>query len=189
MEVLHHYIKNTLGIPEHYAQQVASLFQEETLKKEEYLVQKTGYCKKMIFIKNGYLRCHFLNEDKEITYWIYWQGHLVTDSSSFFLDVPAKWNLQALTDCEVYSLPKTMYPKIKELAPIWESSEKLFFVKLLTSLEKRVYSLLSMTAEQRYTFLYRSHKELFNQVPLKYIASMLKITPETLSRIRKNAMS
>lgn len=187
--MLEEYINKTLGIPRHHSQKVASLFQEETLKKGDYLVRKNGYCKKMVFIKNGYLRCHFLNEDKEVTYWIYWQGHLVTDSSSFFLDVPAKWNLQALTDCQVYSLSKTYYPKIKELAPIWESSEKLFFVKLLTSLEKRVYSLLSMTAEERYTFLYRSHKELFNQVPLKYIASMLKIAPETLSRIRRGTIS
>lgn len=187
--MLEQYINKTLGIPSHYSTQVAALFQEETLKKGDYLVRKGGYCKKMVFIQNGYLRCHFPNDDKQITYWIYWQGHLVTDSSSFFLNTPAKWNLQALTDCKVYFLSQQDYPKIKQVAPIWESSEKLFFVKLLTSLEKRVYALLSMTAEERYTFLYRSHKELFNQVPLKHIASMLKITPETLSRIRKNTNS
>ncbi|OJJ18087.1 Crp/Fnr family transcriptional regulator [marine bacterium AO1-C] len=135
------------------------------------------------------MRCHFQSDDKEITYWVYWKGHLVTDSSSFFLNTPAKWYLQALTDCTIYTITQQDYPKIKEQAPIWESSEKLFLLKLLTSLEKRVYALLSMSAEERYTFLYRSHKELFNQVPLKYIASMLKITPETLSRIRKQANS
>lgn len=185
--MIEEYIKKNLDIPEPYLPQVSTLFQEEILKKDEYLVRKDGYCKKIIFIKNGYLRCHFLKEDKEVTYWIYWAGHLVTDSSSFFLNTPSKWNLQALTDCEIYSISKTNYPKIKELAPVWESSEKLFLIKLLTSLEKRIYSLLSMTAEERYIFLHHSHKELFNQVPLKHIASMLKITPETLSRIRKNS--
>ncbi|WP_299458778.1 Crp/Fnr family transcriptional regulator [uncultured Microscilla sp.] len=187
--MLEHYIKNTLQIPSHYASSVASLFREKTLRKKDYLVRKGGFCKQMIFIESGYLRCHFQNDDKEITYWIYWAGHLVTDSSSFFLSMPAKWHLQALTDCKVYAISQQNYLKIKELAPVWESSEKLFLVKLLTSLEKRVYALLSMTAEERYTFLYRSHKELFNQVPLKHIASMLKITPETLSRIRSNSNS
>jgi CRP-like cAMP-binding protein len=187
--MLEDFIKNTLEIPPHHVPQVADLFQEKQLSKNEYLVRKGGYCKQMVLIESGYLRCHFQNDAKEITSWIYWQGHLVTDSSSFILNTPAKWNLQALTDCKVYAMSQQDYAKIKEVAPVWVTAEKLFFVKLLTSLEKRVYALLSMTAEERYTFLYKSHKALFNQVPLKYIASMLKVTPETLSRIRKNANS
>ncbi|MEO1435705.1 MAG: Crp/Fnr family transcriptional regulator [Bacteroidota bacterium] len=187
--MLSHYIEKSLGIPRRYSEQVAQLYQEELLKKDEFLVRENGYCQKMIFIKDGYLRCHFPSKEKEITYWIYWEGHLVTDSSSFFLDVPAKWNLQALTDCTIYSISKTNYEQLQQLVPNWEHSEKRMIIQLLTSLEKRVYALLSMTAEERYQFLYQSHQELFNQIPLKFIASMLKITPETLSRIRRKHSS
>jgi ribosomal protein L10 len=42
-----------------------------------------------------------------------------------------------------------------------------------------------MSAEERYQFFFANNKELFNQVPLQYIASMLGMTPETFSRIRK----
>jgi hypothetical protein len=45
-----------------------------------------------------------------------------------------------------------------------------------------------MTAEERYNFYYENNKELFNQVPLQYIASMLGMRPETISRIRKKQM-
>mgnify|MGYP003623247190 FL=1 len=41
-----------------------------------------------------------------------------------------------------------------------------------------------MSAEERYLHFFNANKELFNQVPLQYIASMLGMTPETLSRLR-----
>lgn len=51
-------------------------------------------------------------------------------------------------------------------------------------LEDRVYSHISMTAEERYDLYYAQNKELFNQIPLQYIASVLGMSAETLSRIR-----
>jgi len=52
-------------------------------------------------------------------------------------------------------------------------------------LEDRVFSHLSMTAEERYNLYFNQNKELFNQVPLQHIASVLGMTAETFSRIRK----
>ena len=69
--------------------------------------------------------------------------------------------------------------------PIWNELEKKFLVNCFTTLEDRIFSHLSMTAEERYHFFFSQNKELFNLVPLQYIASMLGMTPETFSRIRK----
>jgi hypothetical protein len=55
-------------------------------------------------------------------------------------------------------------------------------------LEERIISHLSMTAEQRYQQLFSFNKELFHQVPLQYLASMLGRSPETFSRIRKKIL-
>ena len=49
----------------------------------------------------------------------------------------------------------------------------------------RILAFISMTAEERYIQLWNTNKELFNQVPLQYLASMLGMTPETFSRLRK----
>ncbi|WP_229239031.1 hypothetical protein [Emticicia sp. C21] len=65
----------------------------------------------------------------------------------------------------------------------------MFIAKCFTMLEDRIFSHLSMTAEERYNFFFQNNKELFNQVPLQYIASMLGMTPETFSRIRRKAIS
>jgi CRP-like cAMP-binding protein len=56
-------------------------------------------------------------------------------------------------------------------------------------MESRVFDLISLTAEDRYKSLFEQNRELFNQVPLQYIASMLGMTPETFSRIRKKQSS
>ena len=52
-------------------------------------------------------------------------------------------------------------------------------------MESRVFDLISLSAEERYKRLFDQNRELLNQVPLQYIASMLGMTPETFSRIRK----
>jgi len=50
---------------------------------------------------------------------------------------------------------------------------------------KRELSLLSQTAEERYLSLFSDRPKLLKQIPLKYIASYIGVTPQALSRIRK----
>ncbi len=52
-------------------------------------------------------------------------------------------------------------------------------------LEDRIFQFLSMSSEARYKALFEQQPELFNQVPLQYLASMIEMTPETFSRIRR----
>jgi CRP/FNR family transcriptional regulator, anaerobic regulatory protein len=52
-------------------------------------------------------------------------------------------------------------------------------------MEKRVFEMIALTAEQRYEILLKERPDLIQRVPLQYLASMLGISPETLSRIRK----
>ena len=113
----------------------------------------------------------------------------MVDLSSFVFHQSARWNIQALTDCELYVIDNKDYQKIGQVFPRWTELEKLFIAKCFTVLEERVLQHLSMTAEERYNQLFNLNKELFNQVPLQYLASMLGMTPETLSRLRKKAAS
>jgi CRP-like cAMP-binding protein len=81
------------------------------------------------------------------------------------------------------------YQNIGAVVPEWHELEKFFIAKCFLNLEDRVYTFLSMTAEERFHHFYEQKQELFNLVPLQYIASMLGMTPETLSRIRKKLTS
>jgi hypothetical protein len=67
--------------------------------------------------------------------------------------------------------------------------EKQFITSCFVAIEDRIFQHLSLSAEERYDELFEQNKELFNHVPLQYIASMLGMTPETFSRIRSKKIS
>lgn len=164
---------------------IASAFTYKTVSKGDYLLKEQRPCTQLSFIKAGLVRIYANKNDKEVTQWISTPGYFVTDLASFIFNTPARWNMQALTDCELYTIDKNNYDALGNNIPEWHKLEKLFLAKCFIILEERVNSHLFMTAEERYNQLLAISSELFNQVPLQYLASMLGMTPETLSRLRK----
>lgn len=190
MTELQNYIKTHFEIIQaDELDEVCALFSSKLVKKGTFFLKENEICDQFCFIKSGYLRIYANSDDKEITQWIATSGYFGTDFSSFFFQKPSRWNIHALEDTELFLITKENYNKIGSIIPNWNELEKSFLIKCLTLVESRVYSHLSMTAEERYTHFFENNKALFNQIPLQYIASMLGMTPETFSRIRKNKVS
>ena len=182
------YIQTYFGVDKDELTTMSSFFKPVTLKKGDYFLKTGRHCDRLGFLQTGIIREFVIINDKEITKWISTKGNFVVDLSSFVFDQRARWNVQALTDCELYELESQDYQKIGQVIPRWTELEKLFIAKCFTVLEDRIISHLSMTAEERYHQLFNFNAELFNQVPLQYLASMLGMTPETLSILRKKAV-
>ena len=189
MTALEIYINSYFGIAQKDIEQIANMFSVTTLEKGAYFTKTDQYCDKLSFVTEGYLRVFAYANGKDITQWISSPGQFITDLSSIIFDAPARWNIQTLTDCTFYTISKTDYKRISEHVKQWEKLEKLFIAKCFIDLENRVFSFLSLSAEERFNLLFENNKGLFNQVPLHYLASMLGMTPETLSRIRKKISS
>lgn len=187
MSELEKYISSYFGVLD--AKELTALSDLFTLQKiarNEYLLHTGEQCNFLSFIQSGIVRVYVITEaGKEVTQWISTQGYFITDLSSLIFSSPARWNIQALVDTELYTIDKKAYQEIGNIIPQWHELEKLFIARCFTILEDRIFSHLSMTAEERYHFFFEHNKELFNQVPLQYIASMLGMTSETFSRIRK----
>ena len=186
MTELEQYIKSHFEIIQpNELTDVSELFHQVTLKKTDYLLKEGKQCDKFCFIQSGFLRVFATPVENEVTQWIATNGHFGTDFSSFFFNLPSRWTIQALENTELFIITKENYYKIETIVPDWGKLERTFLIKCLTMMENRIYSHLSMSAEERYRLFFENNKALFNQVPLQYIASMLGMTPETLSRIRK----
>ncbi len=185
MTALEKYITTFLGIQPEYLAVVSECFKPTTLKKGDYFVKSGALCNRMGFVQTGLLREFVLTENKEVTKWIITPGYFVVDLAGFLFQQPARWNIQALSDVELFVIDIKTYQSMDKVVPQWPTLEKLFLAKCFTMLENRIVQHLSLSAEERYQQLYQFNKELFNQVSLQYLASMLGITPETLSRLRR----
>jgi len=185
MTELEHYLKSYFTLNRDELKKIESFFEETEITKGGFFLKQGSRCDKLSFIRSGYLRIFAATEEKEVTQWISTKGYFVTDLSSFVFETPARWSIQALSDVRLYTIKKSDYNLIGRVIPDWHKLEKLFIARCFTILEDRIFSHLSMSAEERYAFFFENNKELFTQVPLQFIASMLGMTPETFSRIRK----
>ena len=111
MKEIESYIENYFGIKGKSLSSVARLFNNTELQKNDYLLKINQYAKNIHFVKTGYLRVFAYNAtgEKEITQWISNEGMFLTDLSSFMFNAPSRWNIQALSDCELYTISKEDY--------------------------------------------------------------------------------
>lgn len=189
MNHLQIHIRDTFGIRPEKLEEVAALFQPEKLSRGDTFLAAGGYCQRLSFIEEGFMRVYVNLDGKEVTQWVSGNNYFMTEISSLTFGTASRWNIQALTDCQLLTLHLRDYQRLGELVPEWNRLEKLFLAKCFATLEDRVFSFLSMTAEERYQALQAYNKELFRQVPQQYLASMLGMTPETFSRIRRKSIS
>ncbi|MFT3993341.1 MAG: Crp/Fnr family transcriptional regulator [Dysgonomonas sp.] len=189
MDQLRKKLKAEFRVGEELLDTVCDLFEIRELEKGDLFLKSNTYCKHMAFIKEGLMRVFVLNKGKEITQWISREEYFITDLSSFLFKTPARWNIEALTSCTIYNITHSNYEKIASIIPSWATIEKQFITHCFTTLENRVFQFLSLNAEERYQLYFEKNKDIISQVPQQYIASMLGMTPETLSRIKRKAIS
>lgn len=185
MSELKKYIIDTFGFTESEFHDISDFFQSKNINKGDYFLKEGQYVKQMGFVEKGILREFLFVNEKEITKWFSTNGYFAVDLSGFLFDQKSKVNYQAITDVELLTISKENYNKISKKVSRWDKLEKLFLAKCFTVLENRIVSHLALSAEERYNQLFTFNPQLFNEVPLNQIASMLGMSAETLSRIRK----
>lgn len=139
------------------------------------------------FIEKGAVRLFIPKEDeeKEITFGFCMQGEFVSAYDSFLSQTPTLYQLETLMDTTLWSISYTDLQDVYNTTKIGNTvgrftAERLFLIK-----SKREQSLLNDTAEQRYINLFQDRPKIIKEIPLKYIASYIGVTPQALSRIRK----
>ena len=120
MNELQQYIQSYFGVPNEALSELANLFVPTTLKRGDFHTKSDSYHSNLSFLSHGFIRIYAIYEGKEITQWISTPGEFVTDLSCARFDLPARWDIQAITDCELYTISADNYRKIGSLIPGWE---------------------------------------------------------------------
>lgn len=168
------------------ATEIAAHFTPVQIKKGAYFLQEGTRSQDYLFLEQGIMRSFlFDTEGTEVTTNFYTSGNVVFEAASFFQRVPSQENIVAMTDCTGWKLSFEELNTLFHALPAFRETGRAILVKTLVSLKLRTLSMINQTAEQRYASLLSSQPEIFQHVPLKYIASYLGITDTSLSRIRK----
>ncbi len=168
---------------------ILSFFKPVEISKGDFFLESGKICRQMAFIESGYMRMYDIADGKEVTLWIGSEGRFITSLSSFVFETHNIWNIQAITDCILYIIDRDDHFKLSKREPKWLEFDNLLLAHSFALLEKSMFSQLHTTAKQRFHNLMEEEPDLFHHVPLQYIASMIGIAPESLSRLRKNALT
>lgn len=163
----------------------SSKLTEVTLSKRTPLLNVGEVENYLSFIARGIVRLYIPGEERDVTFGFVFENEFVTAYDSLLTQTPSEYRIETLTDTTLW---KIAYKDLQEVYAHTESgnmvgrkmAENMFLIK-----SKRELSLLNKTAEERYLDLFSNRPRLLRQIPLKYIASYIGVTPQALSRIRK----
>ncbi|MCI5059070.1 MAG: Crp/Fnr family transcriptional regulator [Flavobacteriales bacterium] len=167
---------------------IESQFTLKKIKRGDFFVREGMICKHLGFIKQGIVRSYYLHKGEEITRFMLWENMWMTALSSFVTQESTHENIQAVTDCELLLISKSSNESLYERYIEWQKLGRLINQEYHIKLEKRLISLLSLNAEERYINLINEQPEILQKVPLQYIASYIGVTPVSLSRIRSKVV-
>ena len=113
------------------------------------------------------------------------EGSFVTDYKSFLTQRPSDYYIECLQETTLVTLDYKSAMAIYETIPPFQKIGRLVAEEQYMLTQERVEDFMLLSAEERYLKLIRQHPEIFEKIPLGYIAEYLNMRPQSLSRIRK----
>ena len=186
MQLLLSYVKHFVPLSAAEEKALIASFRVTTYNKGHILNAEGAVCHHLYFVLQGICRTFHDHTRKEVTTWIYPEGHFITAWSSFMAQSPSHESIEVLEDnTQVAYITKPTLETLYEQHRAFERFGRMLVEEQLAFLDDyaRGYHLLS--ARQKYENLLAFFPEITQRVNLGHVASMLGITQETLSRIRR----
>jgi len=185
VENLKRYIQQHIQIDDLQLQTILNEFQLKKLSKGRHILKQGQVAGEYIFLESGCLRIYYFRNDKEVTGWVTTQHYFFTDLASLTRQVPSLFNIQAFEESIVYGITKQNMEALYATIPAWqEFGRKVWEAAFINTLDTLVSHQVE-SAEERYQRLLDEEPDLLQAIPLKHLATYIGITPNSLSRIRK----
>lgn len=190
-DVLIKNIKQTAALSDADIEKIISCLKVRFIKKKKNLLNEGDNANMMFYANEGLFRYYIFDEEGvEHTIDLVSQNNWFGDAKAFLSQEQAGINIEALEDSQVFALSYEDLNRFYDEIPMFERLVRKiiehYFIKALERGKK--VNRAGYPAQERYQEFLRSHPKLGNRVPAIYLASYLGITPETLSRLRNQAV-
>lgn len=172
---------------------ILSILKENNLFENELVIKRNEFLKvagtidtNIYFIEEGSLRIYILQEEEEQIIRFGYQNDLIVSLDSFLTEQPSEFYIQAIKKTTVKIISKKTFfdfiNKKEDNLKLWNS----ILENLVLQQMEREKDLLISSVSERYNRVLKRSPKLFQEIPHKYIANYLRMTPETLSRLKKS---
>ncbi len=187
MNELLDYFKNNIIISSEIENKLNEIIVEKRLVKGEMVLSDNSIKKEHIFVVSGCLRSFYKTEDgKEYTIQFAIKNWWISDYITLYTDDKSIVSIESLTHSKILVLDKNQVDNLYKEYPPFETFQRKNFEKRTATLQKRILSLLTLSATDKYNKFVKDYAEFEKIIPNYQIASFLGITPQSLSRIRKD---
>ncbi len=181
-----YHIREWVELSESDEKLVLKALDPTTIRKKKDLLVPGEVCRYVWFIVSGAIRSYYVDEKGvEHIFQLSLENNWISDLESFFAQKPANCYIESLEDSTLlrisYERLETLYAEVPKL----ERYFRILFQRAYINALQRLNATKWNTAEDRYNDMVRENCTILHRVPQTYIASVLGITPESLSRIRK----
>ena len=169
---------------------IKTFFKPQRLKKKQFLLVEGHICKYLAFVSKGLLKSYNVDDkgNEHINQFAP-EGWWSSDMNSFFNGENSFYTIDAVEDTDLLLITNEDFEKLTLQVPIMDRYFRLLFQNSLISKERRLISSHTHTAEEKYKHILENNPDLVKRIPQNLLASFLGLSPETLSRLKKNVIN
>ena len=180
------YIKERTPISEEVANDILSICKTAFFDKKHILLKEGKTAPYLYILEKGIARTFYYMDGKDVTSWIYPENIPFTSWYSFLNREPAFEYIELLSDAEIVFIHYDDLQNLYKKHPVLERFGRIMIETQFSFLDAYSKGYSFMSAKEKYESLLSFFPDLPLRVNLGYIASLLGISQETLSRIRKS---
>ncbi|TRW22530.1 Crp/Fnr family transcriptional regulator [Flavobacterium zepuense] len=186
-EIFEKYISQKVEISSEELKIVQEASSIRKLRKGQSILHEGEVWAITCFIASGCFRLYrYDKEGTDHTARFGIQNWWISDQESYNHQKPSEYNIEALAASTVIVWPKQAWDNLLVTIPAMRKFNEELLARGYEASQRRIFSLISHTASEKYLDFQQTYPGVFNSVPLHMVASYLGISRETLSRIRAN---
>ena len=180
------HLSQILGVPIASLEVCSTFYEIKEVKKNEVILREGEISDSTFFVEKGLLRMYSIDKaGKEHVIQFAPENWIISDTTSQLLNEKSRFYIEAIEESTVIITKEGFFENLSKIYPdVAEKNQRLMF-NHIKSLQNRVNALISTTAEERYMDFLKKYPNLMLRAPQWMVASYLGITPESLSRVRK----